>query len=99
MRVVRVHELWFPLTNDARQLPRCRKVDFVARSERNEIRPFGGAAIELALSVRNEHGPVTKGAKPKDGQEDLVLSATPCAGGVDVEGEHSSQSFANLTLT
>ena len=99
VRIVRVHDLRLPLPDDARQLPRRRQIDLVARRERHEIGPFGRAAIELALRVRDEHGLVAERAQPEDRQEDLVLSAAPGAGGVDVEGEHSSQSFANLRPT
>ena len=38
MRIVSMHDLWSPLTNDARQLPRGRQVDFVARRKRNRDR-------------------------------------------------------------
>jgi hypothetical protein len=65
----------------------------------SEIRPFERAPIELALRVGHEHGPVVEGPEPEHRQEDLVLSTAPGPGGVDVEGEHSSHSFANLRLT
>ena len=89
----------FGLADDPRQLPGRRQVDFVAGCESDEIGPFGGAAIELAFAVRDEHGAVPHGAQPENRQEDLVLSAAPGAGGVDVEGEHSSHSFANFRPT
>ena len=99
MRIVRVHDLGLPVADDARQFPRRGQIDLVARRERHQIGPFRGTAIELALRVRDEDGLVADRAQSENGQEDLVLSAAPGAGGVDVEGEHSSQSFANLRPT
>ena len=99
MRIVRVHDLRFPLPDDARELPRRREIDLVARRQRDEIRSFRRAAIERALGMRHQDRPVAEGAQAEDGQEDLVLSAAPGAGGVDVECEHSSHSFANLSPT
>jgi hypothetical protein len=99
MRIVRVHDLGRRLADDARELPRRREVDFAAWRERYEIRSFERAAIELALRVGDEHGPVVERSRTEHGQEDLVLSTAPRPRGVDVEGEHSSQSFANLRPT
>ena len=99
VRIVRVHDLRLPLPDDARQLPRRRQIDLVARRERHQIGPLERAAIELALRVRDEHRLVAERPQTEDRQEDLVLSAAPGPCGVDVEGEHSSQSFANFRLT
>jgi hypothetical protein len=99
VRIVRVHDLRFHLAHDPRQLPRRRQVDFVTRNKRDEIGAFGRAAIELSFRVGDEHGPVPERAQTQNGQEDLVLSAAPGTCGVDVEGEHNSQSFANLRPT
>ena len=49
--------------------------------------------------MRDEHGPMAAGPQAEHGQEDLLLSPAPGARGVDVEGEHSSQSFANFSPT
>lgn len=87
------------LTNDARQFPGGREVHLAPRSKRDEIGALHRAAIELSLAVRDEHGAMSLGTETKDGQEDLVLSAAPGPGGVDVEREHSSQSFANFNPT
>ena len=94
-----MHDRRFRLPDDARHLPRRGQIDFASRRKRDQIRPFERAPIKLALRVRHEHGPVVEGAEPEHRQEDLVLSTTPGPGGVDVEGEHSSHSFANLRLT
>ena len=99
MRIVSMDDFRLPLAEDAGQLPRRREIDLVARRQRHQVGPFGCPSIELAFRVRNQHSAMPEGAQPQDRQEDLVLSAAPCAGGVDVEGEHSSQSFANFTLT
>ena len=60
---------------------------------------FRRSAIQRALGMGHEDRPVAEGAQTEDGQEDLVLSAAPGTGGVDVECEHSSHSFANLSPT
>ena len=99
VRIVRMYHLRLPLPDDAREFPRRREVDLVARRQRDEIRSFRRPAIQRALGMGHQDGPVAEGAKTEDGQEDLVLSAAPGAGGVDVECEHSSHSFANLSPT
>ncbi len=99
MGVVRVNDFRLELSNDARKLPRSGEVDLVARSERHKVRTLHRAPVELALRMRDEHRFVFERAQTEDGQEDLVLSPAPGARGIDVEGEHSSQSFANLRLT
>ena len=88
-----------PLPDDSRQCPRRGKIHLVARGERHEVGAFRCAAVEHALGLGDEHGAVAERAQPQDCQEDLVLSAAPGAGGVDVECEHSSHSFANLRQT
>ena len=97
--IVHMNDLRLRIADDARQLPCRRQIDFASRCKGNEIRTFGGASIELALAVRHEQRAMTLGPQAEDRQEDLVLSAAPGAGGVDVEREHSSQSFANLSPT
>jgi hypothetical protein len=94
-----VHDFRLPLPDQPRQLPRRRQVDLVSRRQRKQIGSFASPSMELALAMRDEHGAVTHGAEPQNGQEDLVLSAAPGAGGVDVEREHSSQSLANFNPT
>lgn len=99
MRIVRVDDVRLHVTKDARQPPPCGEVDFVPRRERNQVRALTRAAKELALGMRDEQRTMPRLAEPEDGQEDLVLSAAPGAGGVDVDCEHSSQSFANFNPT
>ena len=97
--IVRVHDLRLPLPHDARpSTPReistslCRAPAAPGRVLRARV------AIELALRVRYERFVVER-PQTEDRQEDLVLSAAPGPCGVDVEGEHSSHSFANFRLT
>ena len=99
MWIVGVDDLGLPLPDDSRQLPRGGQVHFVSWCQPDQVRTFERPSMQLSFTVRDEHGSVTHGAKTQNGQEDLVLSAAPGAGGVDVEGEHSSQSFANLRPT
>ena len=99
MRIVRVHDRGLPLLDDLGQLPRRREVDLVDRRQRNEIGALRGAPEQLPFAMRDEDRPVPAGAEAEDGQEDLLLSPAPGARGVDVDGEHSSQSFANFSPT
>ena len=94
-----MHDLRLELPDDARQFPRRREIDLVARRERHQIGALRRTAVQHALRVCDEHGAMAERAQPEDGQEDLVLSAAPGTGGVDVECEHSSHSFANLSPT
>ena len=73
--------------------------DLGARREGHQVVALACAVEEHAVGVRHEHGPVAARAHPHDGQEDLLLSAAPGAGGVEVECEHSSHSLANLSST
>ena len=99
MGVVRVHEIGRALADDARQLPRSREVDLVAGRQRNQVRSLSRSAKQLAVRMRDENRSVAPRAQAEHGQEDLVLSAAPRPRGVDMEGEHSSHSFANLRPT
>src|SRR5262245_38128781 len=96
MRIVGMDDRRLPLSDDSRQLPRRRQVNLVDRREWNQIRTLGGAAKQLALAMRDQHGAMAASAKTQNGQEGLLLSPAPGARGVDVEGEHSSHSFANF---
>ena len=97
--IVRVDNLRPPPPRDPRQLPRRGQIDLIHRRERKQVRPLGGAAEQLALGVRHQHGTMAAGPQAQHGQEDLLLSPAPGSRGVDVEGEHSSQSFANFSPT
>lgn len=97
--IMRMHNLRFPLPDDSRQLPCGGQVHFVSRCQRDQVGAFECPSMQLSFTVRDEHGSVTHGAETQNGQEDLVLSAAPGAGGVDVEREHSSQSLANFNPT
>ena len=99
MRIVRVDHLRAVLAQHPRQLPRCGQVDLVERCETDEIHAFGRPRVQLALRMRDEHRPVPALAQSEDGQERLLLPASPGAGGVDVEAEHSSQSLASFRNT
>ncbi len=97
--VVRMDDFGSPLTNESRQPPRRGQVGFAACGERHQVGTLPRAPEELAFRVRHEDGPVTALPQSQHGQEDLVLSAAPGACGVEMEGEHSSHSFANLRAT
>ena len=71
------------MMRDSRQ--RRGQVDFGSRRQRHQVVALAGAPVQHALRVRDEHGPVAALAHPQHRQEDLVLSAAPGAGGVDVE--------------
>ena len=75
------------------------EVDLVGGGEAHQVVALARAPGQLTLRVGDERGAVPARAQAEDGQEDLVLSPAPRAGRVDVEGEHSSQSFTNFTAT
>ena len=58
-----------------RQLPGGRQIHLGSGRERNEIEPFGHAPPQLAIGVRDERRPLSNGAQPVDGQQNLVLAA------------------------
>ena len=99
VRIVRVDDLGPPPPHDLRQLPCRGEIDLIHRREREQVGTLGGAAEQLALGVRHQHGTMAAGPQAQHGQEDLLLSAAPGARGVDVEDEHSSQSVANFSPT
>ena len=99
MRIMRVQDRRLPLPDDPRQLPRRGQIDLVHRCQRHQIGSFGRASIQLTLGVGDQHRAMAARPQAEHGQEDLLLSSAPRARGVDVEGEHSSQSFANLRPT
>ena len=88
MWIVGMNNVGIELTDDTRQLPRGRKIDFTARRERDQIGSFERAPIKFAIAVRDEHGAVAHGAQSENGQEDLVLSAAPGPSRVEMEREH-----------
>ena len=71
--------------DDARQPPRRGQVHLGARRQRHQVVALAGAPEQHAARVRDEHGPMAALAHPEHGQEDLVLSAAPGEGGVEVE--------------
>ncbi len=99
VRIVRVHDLRLPAADDLRQLPRGGEIDLVDRRKRKQVGALGGAPEQLAFRMRHQHGAVAPGPQAQHGQKDLLLSPAPGARGVDVEGEHSSQSLANFRPT
>ena len=99
MRIVRVDDVRLQLFHDAGKPPRGRQVHLCSRPERNELETFGRSLPELPIRVRDERGPVTERAQAIDGQQDLILSASPGSRRIDVEREHSSHSFANFRKT
>ncbi len=107
VRVVGVDDVGLQLLDDAVQPPRSGEVHLGFRRERNELEPFGGALAQLAVRMRDERGTLADFAQAVDGQQHLVLPATPGSSGVDVQGEQqvtrplrrSSASFANLRNT
>ena len=96
---MRVHHLGGVLPQHPRELPRGGQIDLVARGEADQVHALCRARVQLPLRMRDEHRPVPALAQSKDGQEGLLLSASPDAGRVDVEAEHSSQSLASLRPT
>ena len=99
VRIVRVHDVG-PVVAETRDSLHAAARSISLRGARpTRSTSFGRARVQLTLRMRDEHRPVPALAQSEDGQERLLLSASPGAGGVDVEAEHSSQSLANLRPT
>ena len=88
VRIVGVHDVRPQPLDDARQTPGGRQVHLGPRRNRNQLEPLAGAPPQLAVRMRHQRGTMADLAQAVDGQQHLVLSAAPRAGGVDVEGEH-----------
>jgi hypothetical protein len=86
--IVGVHDGGPNVADDARQPPGGREVELGTRRERDEVGSLGRTPAQLALRVCDEHRTMTERAQTEDGQQCLVLPATPRPCGVDVEGEH-----------
>ena len=82
VRVVRVDHVRVEPPDDAREAPGRREVHFGAGGERNELEPLLRAPPQLAVRVRDQRGAVADLAQTVDGQQHLVLTAAPGAGGV-----------------
>ena len=78
-------------TRDSRHA--ADEIHLGARRERDELESFGRAPAQLAVRVRDERRPMADLPQAVDGQQYLVLSATPRPGGVDVEREHRGSRF------
>jgi hypothetical protein len=90
VRVVRVDHVGPELLQNARQAPRGGQVDFVARSQRDQIQPFTHPATQLPVGVQDERGALSKRAKAENGVHDLALATAPRLRRVDVNGEHGA---------
>jgi len=92
VRVVRVDHAGREALHQLRKAPRGGEVDLVPRRKRDEL-AGGGAAPELAVGVRDQCSAVTHGIQTGHRQQDLVLSAAPAAGGVNVKGKHENSNL------
>ena len=99
MGIVSVDEIGREVANDPREAEGGGEIDLVGRRQPDEIVALAGSAREFAVRMRDEHRAVAARPQSEHRQQDLVLSSAPRAGGVDVEGEHSSQSFTNFIAT
>ena len=85
VRVVGVDDVGPERADDAREPPGRGEIHLGARRQRHQIVALAGAPVQHAARVRDQHGPMAALAHPEHGQEDLVLSAAPGEGGVEVE--------------
>ncbi len=77
--------------DDARQTPGGGQVKLGSRGDGDEVEPFVGAPAELAVRVGDERRLMPERSQAVDGQQHLVLAASPGSGRVDVQGEHCAQ--------
>jgi len=88
MRVMGVNDVGPEPPDHSRKSPGRGQVHLGARRDWDQIQPFGRAAAELAVGMRNQSGAMPDRSQAVDGQQDLVLSAAPGSRRVDMEREH-----------
>ncbi len=88
VRVMRMEDRGPQLFDQARQLPGRSEVHLVAWRQRIQVGAFGHPPPQFAVRMGDQRGPMTSGPQTGHGQHDLVLSATPRAGRVNVKREH-----------
>ena len=93
VRIVGVDDLRLDLLEDAGQPPRRREIELRARRQADEVEAFRGAAPQLALRMRHQHGAVAEAAQAEHRQQRLVLAAPPGPRRVDVQREHRVSSY------
>ena len=71
----------------------------MAWREQDQLEPLCDPPPQLAVGMSDECGAMPDCAQAVDGQQDLILSASPGSRRIDVEREHSSHSFANFRKT
>ena len=99
MRVMGMHDGRPVLGEQPRQAPRRGDINFRRDGEPQTVRRIRRAPVEFAVGMRDQQRPMPARTQALDGQEGLLLSAAPGAGGVDVEADHSSHSLAYLRPT
>lgn len=99
MRVMGMHDGRPVLGEQPRQTPRGSDIDFGRDGEAQTFGRIGRAPVEFAVGMRDQQRPMPARTQALDGQEGLLLSAAPGAGGVEVEADHSSHSLAYLRPT
>ncbi len=90
VRVVRVNDVRPQPLDHPRQPPCGRQIHFRARRERDQLEPLASAAPQLAARMRDERRPLADRAQTVHRDQNLVLSAAPGAGRIDVQGKHAS---------
>ena len=84
MGIVRVDDVGPQPFQQPRELPRRGQIHLGARRERDEVEPFGDAAAQLAVRVRDQRRALADRAQTVHGQQYLVLTAAPRPRGVYV---------------
>ena len=90
-RIVGVDDIGMDVAQHAHELPAGVHVEFASWREADEAQAFGGAPLQLAMFVRDEHRGIAGRLEAGDGQEHLVLAAAPGARGIDVKGPNHAR--------
>ena len=80
-----MHDIGAVQRDDTGEAPRGGEIHLGSRRQRHQVVAFAGASTQHPVGVGHEHGAMSARAQAQHRQEDLLLSAAPGAGRVDVE--------------
>ena len=85
MRVVRVNDVRPQPFDETREPPGRGEVHLGLRRDWNQLEAFDHALPQLAIRVRHDRGALTDGPQPIHREQDLILTAPPCASRIDMK--------------
>ena len=86
--IVGVYHVGLETFHDSGETPGGGKIHFRSRRNRDQFESFVDPPAQLSVRMGHERRPMTDRSQAVHRQQDLVLSAAPGSGCVDVQGEH-----------